>query len=100
DALHRAGGVGVEPGVRVDLVALDGYQPAAGVRRADRDVDGVAGLVVVLVQGELQLGVALQRARQVRVAGHRVTHPVDLHAVTAAQDHQRVITGFVGGERV
>ena len=85
DLLHRSGGAGFEPGLRVDLVALDGDQARADVGRADADFDLFTRRVVLLVERELQFGIAFQRARYIALAGHAVVDAVELHARRVAQ---------------
>ena len=88
----------MEPRVRIHLVALDRDQAAARVRRADRDLDLLARLVVVLRERHLQLRVAVERARDVRVARDRILDPVHRRAGRVA-DHERITARLVGAQR-
>ena len=99
DVLHRTGGVGMEPRMRVYLVALDGDEAAAGIRRADGHVDRLARCIVLPGQVDLQLGIAVERAGDVGVAGHGVVDAVGLAAVEPA-DHQRIVARLVGRQLV
>ena len=98
DVLDRAGRIRMEPRVRIHLVALDRDQAAARVRRADRDLDLLARLVVVLRERHLQLRVAVERARDVRVARDRILDPVHRRAGRVA-DHERITARLVGAQR-
>src|SRR5690606_23791708 len=98
DALHRAGGVGLEPGVRVDLFALDGDQARTRVRCPHADFDLFARRVVGLRQRQRQLCVAVERAGDVGGAGYRVVDAVE-HAAVAVADLETEIAGRVGCQR-
>ena len=98
DVLHRAGAGGLEPLLRIHRVALDGDQPGAGIGRTHRNLDRLAGRVIVLVQGELQFGVALQRAADVGSAGHREQHAVEFLAGRVLHQ-QRVAARCIGRQR-
>ncbi len=79
-ALHRGGGLGLEPGMGVDPLPFDRDQTGAGIGRPDGDLDLLTGSIVGLGQAQLQLGIAFQRATQVGIAGHIVFDPVQLAA--------------------
>ena len=96
--LHRTGGGRLEPPVLVDAVALDGDQTRAGVRRADTYLDGVATRVRWLIELDLELGVAIQRLREIRLARHAVAELVQLRACRIAQ-HQHKISRLLRGQR-
>ena len=83
---------------RVDFVALDGDQARAGVRRLDLQLDLVARRDVGLLERDLQLGVLLQLARQVAVAGDRVLDALQLVVLGVAQ-HQREVARPLGRQR-
>ena len=98
DLLHRRGGRALEPGLRIDLVTLDGDEASADIGRADAHLDLVAWCVVLFVERELQLGVALQRTADVAGAGHAVVDTAQLQAARIAQ-HVAVVAGLLGVER-
>ncbi len=90
----------MEPCVRIDLVALDGDQPTARIWRAYRDVHRFARRIVLFTEIELQLGIAVERTRNVGGARHRVLDAVHLHAVATAHNDQGIVTRLVGRQRV
>src|SRR5205807_1123645 len=59
DVLNAAGGIGLEPRVTIDLVALDSNQPAARIRSGDADRDVVAAVVLRAIKFYFQLRVFL-----------------------------------------
>ena len=54
--------VGFEPVLRINFVALDRDQAAAGVGRGDADLDFFAGVVFRALELHLQLGIFVERA--------------------------------------
>ena len=74
DLLRRSRGLGGEPGVRVDALTLDGNQPRTHIRRLDRQLDFLARAEILFAEFHLQLGVFLQRTREVGSTRHFVRH--------------------------
>ena len=99
DMLNRTGGIGMEPRVSVDLVALDSNQTATRIRRANRDLHRLALGVVMLAQVDLQLCIAIQRTGHVGVARHRILDAIHFRSISTP-DNQRVVARLVGRQRV
>ena len=98
DLLHRGGLVGLEPGMRIDLVALDGDEARADVGCADADLDLLPGFVVLAVERELQLGIAVERTADVGIARHAVLDAVELEPAGIAH-HVGEVARRAGVER-
>ena len=97
--LHAAGRVRFEPDLRVNLVALDRDQAAAGVRRGDADLDFFAGVVLRARELHLQLRVLVERALHDAAADDGETDPAYPAVVLVAQlDH--VIARLLGRKLV
>ena len=96
--LHRGLRRGLEPLMRIDLVALDGDEAGAGIGRANADFDVITGGDVLVLQRQLQLGIAVQRARDIAGARHRIFDAVLLDTFGIANAVEE-IAGRIGGQR-
>src|SRR5690606_32317274 len=67
-------------------LALDRDQARTGVWCTNRKLDLLAGRVVAFGENQLELGVLLQRARDIRLAGDLVVEARELLAVLVAHD--------------
>ena len=95
EPLHRAGRRRLEPLIVEDALAFDRDETGADVGRADTHFNRVAAAVGWFIELNLELGVALERPREVGLAGHGVTQLVQLGARRVAQDHHEV--AWLGG---
>jgi len=70
DLLYRLGRRGLEPLRVIDVVALDGNQPGANVRRLDFELGFLARSILGLAKLDLEFGFALEAAGNVGMADH------------------------------
>ena len=99
NALHAAGGVALEPVVRVNLVVLDCDQAAAGKRRRDAQFDFVAGVVLLAIKLHRELCILFKRTRDVAAANDREAEAADATICLVAH-FEGESPGRIGRQRV
>ena len=84
--------------MRIDLVTLDGDQARAGIRRTDADFDILARGHILVLQRELQFGIAVQRTGDITGTRHAEFDAVLFHTFGIA-DAVEKRSGIGGIER-
>ena len=99
NVLDAARGVGLEPLLCVNMVALDRNQTVAGIRRGDADRDFVAAIVLRAVEFHVELRIFLERTRNRAVTDDAKLQLGQAPVLIVAQ-FENVIARFIGGQRV
>ena len=82
----------------IDFIALDGDEPAAFIRCAQRNLDLLARRIILLVELDFEFGIAVERTGEIGLTRDGPLDPV--HARIAGADEQRVVAGLVGGQAI
>ena len=86
DFLRGRRGLAGKPRMRVHTLTLDGNQARADIRRLYRQFNFIACAEIFFAEFHLQLGVFLERTRQIRSTCHFVRHPCQILALRITHD--------------
>src|SRR5262249_51280896 len=73
NVLNAARRRGLKPDISIHFVTLDGDQSAAGIWRGNADGDIVTALVVRAIEFDIELGIFLERLRDVAAPDDAIT---------------------------